>query len=350
MTRGNDGPGTRPDGIIALMVWVAAAVLLVVVVMAVRVRQALGSRRVLVQLRDLMVAGHHQRVLDRELPAEPFAEEGRSLKVTSAVLTGRYQLALDLLDQSADDGRSVAGTSTAARLRAVSLLGLGRYAEVARMLGDEPPPGPMRRLRAQTAIEVGDDDLATTLLADAYADPLEEAGRLRLLGDLAIRRGRLEEGDRLVRTARATYAGSGAAGAQVDVALCSLHLAQARLAAGLPAEAVHHARAGIEGLAVRPDHAPGFAEGYAIAARVAAALGNGDEAGQHLAEAQQHASRCQSPPLDAELRRTAALVAVDLGDHEVARRLIWEAIGAHDRLGARPVVAELHAKLTELKG
>ena len=334
-----------------MVVLVCASVVGLVVGLVVVVARVRRNRRALQQMRALLTAGHHQQVLEHALPAKPLQDLARSLQVTSAVFTGRFLLALDLLAASTDDGtvaQTTGSAASAARLRAVSLLGLGRYGETARMVGDDPPMGPLRRVRAQAAIEVGDDDCAEALLADPCADPLEEAGRLRSLGDLCLRRGRLQEGERLVRTARASYAGSGVEGAQVDVAICTLHLAQARLAAGMAAAALPLVRAGLDGLQVRPDHQPGFVQTHALAARVHAALGNGPEAGRHLATAQEHASRCESPPLDAEVTRSTALVALELGDLDVGHRLLHEAIAAHEKLGAVPVVAELRSTLASL--
>lgn len=331
------------------MVWVVVPVLVCTLGLGFVAVRARRDQHLVREMAALATDGRHQQVLDHALPRRAHQDSARSLQATSAVLTGRYRLAMDLLAASSDDGTYPSSTgpaTTASRLRAVSLVGLGRYGEVARLIGDQPPPGPLRNLRAQAAIEVGDDDLATRLLAVPSADPLEDAGRMRLLGDLHLRRGRLDEGERLVRTARASFAGSGTAGAQVDVAVCSLLLAQARLAAGRAAEAVPLVRAGLEGLAIRPDHAPGFAEAHAVAARVEAALGHGAQAGRHLADAQGQASRCQSPPLDADLTRAAALVALDLGDDENARLLLREAIAAHEVLGAEPVVADLRTRLT----
>lgn len=333
------------------MRWVVVLVCIVVVGMLVVAARALRSRRAITRLRSLLAAGRHLQVLEHALPATSFRDEARSLQAASAVFTGRFGLALDLLAASTDDGTVPPTTERAAgasRLRAASLMGLGRYVETARLVGDSPPAGPLRRLRAQAAIEVGDDTCAEALLADPWADPHEEAGRLQLLGDLCLRRGRLEEGERLVRTARASYAGSGVEGTQVQVALCTLHLAQARLSAGRAAAALPLVRAGLDCLQECPDHQPGYVRAHALAARVHAALGDGPEAGRHLAAAQTHASRCESPPLDAEVTRSTALVALELGDLEVGSRLLHEAIDAHARLGAIPIVVELRSTLAPL--
>ena len=332
------------------MWWVVLPVVVCAVGLGAMVARARRNQHVLAQMRALLAAGRHQEVLDHALPSKPLLELARSTQATSAVLTGRFTLALDLLAESVDDGTSPpsTGTSPGTSLRAASLNGLGRYGEVARLLGDVPPMGALRRLRAQAAVEVGDDALAEALLADAYLDPLEEAGRLRLLGDLHVRRGRLREGERLARTARATYAGSGTGADQVDAAVCTLLVGQARLAAGAPAEAWTLVRASLDGLAIRPDNAPALTLAHALAARVRAALGDGPDAGRHLTMAQEQALRCQSPALEAAVTCAAALVALDLGDDEVAGRLLREAIAAHEQLGATPVLVDLRARLTAL--
>ncbi|WP_406831077.1 hypothetical protein ABEG17_19065 [Pedococcus sp. KACC 23699] len=333
------------------MMWVWAPMLACVLGLGLVMARTRRRQGLLTRIDELLTAGHHQQVLDHDLQPGPLLDPARLAQATSAVRSGRFRLALDLLATSADDGTYLppAGTApTASTLRASALIGMGRYGEVARMLGHHPPQGPLSRLRAQAAVEAGEDTVAEDLLAAAAADPMEEAARLRLLADLRLRRRDLTEGERLARTARATFAGSSAQAAQLDAALCTLLIARMRVETGAVAEALPLVNAGLEGLQSRPDEPVALAEAHALAATVQAALGNGLEAGKHLALAQEQASRCQSPPLDAVLARAAALVALQLGDRETGRRLLHEAIADHEQLGAKPALAELRSVLAGL--
>ena len=121
-----------------MVVLVCASVVGLVVGLVVVVARVRRNRRALQQMRALLTAGHHQQVLEHALPAKPLQDLARSLQVTSAVFTGRFLLALDLLAASTDDGtvaQTTGSAASAARLRAVSLLGRGRYAGC----GPRPP-------------------------------------------------------------------------------------------------------------------------------------------------------------------------------------------------------------------
>ena len=165
---------------------------------------------------------------------------------------------------------------------------MGRYAEAAAVVGDEPRAALPRHLRAQIAIETGDDDLALRLLAAPHEDPVEEAGRLRILGDLHVRRGRLPVGEELVREARAqAYLASTVAGHEVDAGYCHHHLGEVAIARGDIDGAVAEFTTSLALLAARPDNAPGHAMVHARLAEAYALAGSPDLARVHLHEARQ---------------------------------------------------------------
>lgn len=218
------------------------------------------ARRRLAAMTDLLLAGEHDRVLTYAQPPRPYRRVAHQLRATSALLTGQYARTLHLLDQLGVPARL---RSTLAQsdvmLRGATLIGLGRYGDATAVLGADPTTAIARHQRAQVAIETGDDAVALRLLAEPDTDPDEEAGRRRILGELHIRRQRLDEGEALVREAQQLYRGSTMAGREVDAGYCELHLGQVALYRGDWDEAVRRIGAARELLRVRSDNAPGIA-------------------------------------------------------------------------------------------
>jgi tetratricopeptide (TPR) repeat protein len=329
------------------MLWMVCAV--VAVVMGHALVSTQRDRRVVRSMNTLALQGLHAEVIDHPLPSRRVRPAARVLQAGCAVRTGRYAVALGLLRGL---GPQVRGTAPDGvhLLRGAALVGLGRYQEAAALLGDDPSFDSLRRLRAAVAFEVGDDSLAERLLAAPHPDKLEEAGRLRSLGDLRLRRGHLDEARELVTRARSLYTHLDSPGVDVDEAYCSVLLARIALAEDSPEQASALAAQGLTGLGRRPDNAPCLAEAHAVAAEAAAAVGDPTAAQEHLRQAHDQASHCGSPALDAELARAAAQVALRLGHPADARRWLEEAARRHDELGARPAAEQIHRALVSLDG
>lgn len=311
------------------------------------------DRRIVNSLNSLAAEGRHAEVLDHPLPSRANRPAVRVLQAASAVQTGRYAVALALLHRL---GPRVRGSDPQAPtlMRAAALVGLGRYLEAATMLGDRPAPGAVRRLRAAVAVEVGDDALAEELLGGPHLDLLEESGRLRLLGDFRMRRGRLQEAAELVTqsaalNARLDVAGADVPGADVDGAYCQVLLGKIALRAGDVARAVALTTRGLAAMQQRPDNAPGLAEAHAVAAQAVAASGDAADAQQHLRAAHHHASRCGSPALDAELAHATAQVSLHLRQPAEARRWLQEALRRRLDLGEKPAADEIRDALAALE-
>ena len=322
--------------------------MVLVLPLAYAVGSTLRDRRIIRAVGDLAAQERHHEVLDHPLPSRANRQPVRVIQAVSAVLTGRYAVALVLLGPPA---RRVSGHPSAIDsdlLRAAALVGLGRYAQAAALLGDRPERSQLRRIRAQVAIEVGDDDLAEELLSVPDPDVMGEAGRRRILGQLRLRQGHTSEGQALVREARSMYAGLDFDGKVVDEAYCSLVLGRAALRAGRVDEALPLVEGGLQGMQQRPDHAPGLAEAHALAAETRAGVGDSVAADEHLRLARSQAALCASDALNAEMARAAAMVALRLGHTGEAHRGLREAARRHEALGAKPVLDELDQALSSL--
>lgn len=297
---------------------------------------------------SLAEQGDHRGVLAAPLPRGPARQIANLVKGESAVLSGRYQEALDIMEGIADirEVRQIrASTEDPDIYRLVALVGLGRYAEAARELGDDPADPLRRHVRAQIAIEMGNDDAAEALLAHPDDEPMSEAGRLRILGDLRIRRGRFEEGRDLVTRARNEYEGLDTAGVAVDRAYCNIHLAEAALAEGDDQEASSLAEAAATLLRDFPHHAFGLSFLRSVAAEIAAARQEADEAEAHVAAALELAELCCSPPLIARGHQAAAVVARSRGDEPAAFAACRRSLEILDEIGARPAASRLREAL-----
>ena len=306
------------------------------------------DRRIARSLNGLAAEGRHSEVLDHPMPSRANRPSARVLQAFSAVLTGRYAVALVLLGPPGTRVRGLADPAVDVLVRAVALVGLGRYAQAAALLGDRPDQPELRRLRAQVAIEVGEDSLAEELLRAPDSDLMGEAGRRRILGQLRLRQGHRSEGQALVREARSLYAGVDHYGKDVDQAYCSLLLGRAALHDGRLDEALPLVEQGLLGMRARPDHAPGLAEAHALAAEATAGAGDPVAAEEHLRQAREQALLCGSDALDAEIVRSAAMVALRLDHAGEAEARLREAVRLHEALGARPTADELRQALSSL--
>lgn len=309
------------------------------------------DRRIVRSVVALAVEGRNAEALDHPLPSRRNRPIVRMVQAGCAVRTGRYAVALALLRPYGSEMRGLEPGDPDV-VRGSALVALGRYADAAGLLGDRPAHPALRRLRAAVAIEEGDDVLAEELLAASpgpdQPDDLDEVGRLRLLAELHLRRGRLTEARGLAEQARCRYARLQHPGVDVDEAWCTMLLSKVALAQDRVEEAMALAEQGLSGLRRRPDNAPGLSEAHAVAAEVTAAAGRPAAAQDHLRQAHAHASRCSSPALDAELARAAGQVSLRLGHPAEARRWLVEACRRHDDLGARPAAEALRRQLALL--
>jgi len=305
------------------------------------------DRRILRSLNSLVAQGRHAEVIDHPLPSRRTRGAVRVLQAGCAVRTGRYAVALALLRPY---GSEVRGTRPEGPdlVRGSALVGLGRYAEAAALLGDRPDHAGLVHLRAAVAMEVGDDALAEDLLAAPHTEELAEAGRLRLLGDLRLRRGSLQDAHDLLTRARSLYARLGGPGADVDEALCSVLLARVALLEDSPQQALAYVEQGLANLRRHSDNVVGLAEAHAVAAEVAAAAADPVAAQEHLRQAHGQAAHCGSPALDAELARAAGQVSVRLRHPAEARRWLEEAARRHEELGAWPAAEQIRHALGQL--
>ena len=204
------------------------------------------------------------------------------------MLTGRFALALELLGPPGPPAHGPNDPSDDRLLRAAALVGLGRYGEVAALLGERPAEPAVQRCAPRWPSRWA-TVLAERLLQDPQPDLMDEAGRRRLLGELRIRRGRVSEGEELARQAMALYAGLDDCGTDVDEAYCSVLLGRAALRAARLDAALGRAGHGLRGLQRRPDNAPGLAEAHALVAEIRAGLGDAEGASEHLHRAREHA-------------------------------------------------------------
>lgn len=303
----------------------------------------LRAQHTLRRMRELMVAGRHAEVIAHREPPRRYVGVAARLRATSALLTGRYHRCLQLLETPAGAAAPVLAPQDLA-MRAMALLGLGRYDEAAAALGDDPVEPLHRHLRAQAAIETGQDWMATRLLADPHPVRVDEAGRRRILGDLHVRRGRPAEGEDLVRSALATYADSSMSAREVDMGYCHAHLASSALARGDVDAALAELGEAERLLLARPDNDPGFLELACIAAEAHAAARNPSAADEHLATARRLAEQVESPAARARVARAAGTVAWTLHRPD-ARDLLTSALAQHEALGERPAAAEVRRLL-----
>jgi hypothetical protein len=317
-----------------------ALLVLVTAALAVNAGLLWHDRRTLASLAALGRLGLHDDVLAHRLPVAHWRREGRSVQAASALLTGRYAAALALLGPTPHRVPGLADDRAAELVRASALAGLGRYAEAAALLGDDPGRPALRRVRAQVAVEVGDDPLAERLLAESGRDLLDEAGRHRLLGDLRLRRGRVADAQALLRGAQAIYSSLDDPGVDVDAAVCGVLLARAALAEHRVTEALETARSAVAALERRPDNAAGLAEAHGTAAEAFASAGDARACAAHLARARAEAARCASPAHDAQVAGAAGRAALALGQPGAAE-LLADAARRHDALGAFPEAERL---------
>lgn len=342
-----DPPGTL--GAVTTQTAPVLIVAMVAILSAPAVLKHWRARRTLRSMTALMESGEHDQVLAHPAPPQAYRPLAERVRATSALLTGRNELALRLLEDSRP-GRAVAARvgDLDTHLRGGALLGLGRYAEAAAVLGDRPKGALARHQRAQLAIETGDDRTALRLLEVPDTDPAEEAGRLRILGDLHIRRGRLQEGETLVRQARAAYVQSGLAAREVDAGYCHHHLGEAAIARGDLEGALAQLTTALALLSVRPDNAPGHAMVHARIAEAYALAGEPDEARDHLREARERSDHVGSPALSTMVERSEGLVALHLGHLDEARRVLTRARTGHLALGEQPAADRVAEVLDDL--
>ena len=306
------------------------------------------ARRMLADMNRLLLLGHHGQVLDHPQPPWPYRVAGNRVRATSALLTGLYARTLQLLDHPVLPARLRPSLGDMdLMLRGGALIGLGRYLDAAAVLGENPTPGIVRHLRAQVAMETGDDVVALRLLAVPDTDPDEDAGRRRILGELHIRRQRLVEGEALVREAQRLYLGSELAAHEVDAGYCELHLGQAALHRGDGGEAVRRISTAREMLTIRPDNAPGIALVELNLAEAHALTGAERAADAALTAARGHAQTMASPAVDAALERAIGMVGVHLARPDAGTHL-RRARAMHEALGERPQVDVIDEVLRRL--
>jgi tetratricopeptide (TPR) repeat protein len=330
------------------LVWVLKAAVVVVLVAAVLagVRHVRSARQ-LRRLAAMLDEGRHDEVLAHAPLAGPYERVADRLRSTSALLTGRYDRTLDLLEGPHTAADAVLAP-TDVTARAGSLLGMGRYAEAAAVLGDDPVEPLHRHLRAQVAVETGDDETARRLLAFPDADLELEAGRKRILGDLLIRRGQRDEGEALVRQALAVYLASAIGACQVDAGYCHVHLAESAIAQGRGDTALAHLQTAQALLEARPDNAPGFALLHLRRAEALALTGDATAAAAALDSATTLTATVPSRSLAAAVQHVRGVVAFRLGnDHQAAEELRL-AQRLHEALGEVRAAQEAAALLAEL--
>lgn len=324
------------------MIWLAVIglVLAAGAVLYAPLRDFRRTRRIL----SLHERGDYPAALASPPPRGPGRHIANVLRSQSAVLSGRFAEALESIEgiEETSEVRMIRESApTPDIFLLAALLGVGRYAEAADHVGDDPRDPTLRHIRAQAAIEVGDDELAERLLSNPDDTELSEAGRLRILGDFRIRRGRIEEGRALVGEAMDRYERLAThRGVTVDRAYCLLHLAEAALAAD-DIDATDLIEEATALMAEVPHHADGHSHLHSVAAEVAAARRDPAAAERHLDQALHLARLCSSPPLIARALEAAARVAARQGHSEDARAHCREALGIFDSIGAAPAAAHL---------
>jgi tetratricopeptide (TPR) repeat protein len=328
------------------VLWIAAVVVVLAVLSgAVVAVDHVRARLVLRRMQTLLLAGRHAEVIAHPEPPRPYVGLAARVRATSAVLTGRYHLALQLLEQpagAADDPAAV--TEADVTVRSTALLGLGRYDEVALVLGDDPLVPLRRRMRAQAAIETGQDWLADRLLAGPDTDPVDEAGRRRILGDLHERRGRVAQAESLVADALRAYAACPLPAFEVDMGYCHAQLASCALDRGDIDAALAAVDEATRLLLVRPDNAPGFCELACVAAQAHAAAGDVVAADEQVARARELAEQMDSPAARARAARAAGTVAWALHRPD-APDLLRDALAQHEALGEEPAASAVRQLL-----
>lgn len=297
-----------------------------------------GLRR----MRQLAAQERFDEVLAQPVPRGGEEQEGQYLHAVAALLCGRFGQALTILEELRAHGEL---GDRVPWLRAAALLHLGRFEEARRALHGRPASGEARNLLAQAAVETGDHDLAEELLAEPREDALEEAGRLRILGDLRIRRGDLAGGQHLVEQALKGYRRPGH---PVDEGYCLVHLAEARLAGGQPEQGARIAALAVERFRQRPHHVVGLAAGEAVLADALARGGQVARAREALDAASAHAAASDSPVLLLRVRAAEAEVLSAEGRRQDAVRLLGEVVADARALGAVDDADRLARRLPDL--
>jgi tetratricopeptide (TPR) repeat protein len=325
---------------------VVASVFLVAAGVLAHVRHARSVRQ-LRHLAAMVHEGRHEQVLAHAPLVGPYDRVADRLRSTSALLTGRYDRTLNLLDGPGTAADALLAP-TDVTARAGSLLGMGRYAEASAVLGDDPVEPLHRHLRAQVAVETGDDETARRLLSRPNTDIEEEAGRKRILGDLLIRRGQQDEGEALVRQALAVYLASDVGACQVDAGYCHVHLAESALGQHRGDTALAHLQTAQALLEARPDNAPGFALLHLRRAEALALTGDATAAAAALDSATALAATVPSPALAAAVQHVRGVVPLRLGNHQTAREELRLAQHLHEALGEVPAAQEAACLLAGL--
>jgi len=327
-------------------VLVVAVVVALVAAALAGVRHVRASRQ-LSRLAAMVQEGRHEEVLAHAPLAGPYERVADRLRSTSALLTGRYDRTLDLLQGSRTAADAVLAP-TDVTARAGSLLGMGRYAEAAAVLGDDPVDSLHRHLRAQVAVETGDDETARRLLGRPETDIEGEAGRKRILGDLLIRRRQHDEGEALVRQALAVYLVSPVGACQVDAGYCHVHLAESALGQDRGDTALAHLQTAQALLEARPDNAPGFALLHLRRAEALALTGVATAAAAALDSASTLAATVPSPSLAAAVQHVRGVLALRLGNDQEAGDELRLAQRLHEALGEVPAAQAAAALLADL--
>lgn len=286
----------------------------------------------------------HDAALAAPLPRSHLVDEALWNRAGAAVLTGRYRQALADL-ATVDDTEMMQRMRGASRYpdvyEIVALMGIGEYRRVAMMLGDDPSEPHPARLRAQVAIEMGDDELAERLLASPGATPLDEGGRLRILGDLHARRGRSSSARSLLEEAYDTLGRSRATGSEVDQGYCLLHLSNVMADVDETERSIDTLQRAERLLATAPDNRPGMFEFHAAAAHVWASAGQAETATFHAEQIRRLADDCESPPMEAQAHVAFAEAANAARAPVERQRHVDAALEIFDELGAAGEVDRL---------
>ena len=306
------------------------------------------ASRGIATMNALLVAGQQGAVLGHREPPRPYRAMANHVRATSALLTGQYALTLRLLG---------APPPPACRPS------WRREPDVARQRADRPGSlrggggragqGPGRRHpqapAGQAAIETGEDQVA---VAPACSPPhtwtpWRRRGMRRILGDLHIRRLRLDQGEALVREAQRLYLASGVAACEVDAGCWVPHAGQASMHRGDAAQALRQFGSARRMLTVRPDNAAGIAMVELALAEAHALTGDPRAAESALTHARDHAVTMASPAFAAAVECSTGMVAVHLGRAD-ARTHLLTARAMHDALGELPQVSTIDELLRTL--
>lgn len=309
-----------------------------------------------------MLRSHHVRSalradqMDRALrcprPSWLARDHATYCHAVAALLTGDLPRAEELLDElpAEPSARSLIDAADVKYLRAELFVESGRHADAARLLGDAPADGRLRRVRAAAALERGDDGLAQALLQPAGESGYEEAMRLRGAGALAGRRGRWAESSSYLHEALAILAGVEARdypGLVVDEAWVHHYLAEGAFLAGDLRAAVAEAGQATALMDRHGGHPQGMTMSHCLAAQASARSGDLDAARHHLHRAWESARRLHGEPFRAELMTAEAEVAWAEGHGHEARAFLTTARAIRDSLGEVPARDRADALLAE---